>query len=131
MGDRASIGSVGGFKTGGRSSVGSDTGFKPTRTSTESNNSFSASKKVATESDAFGGSNLAAKQKVVEDYYDNNVTLENVEEFNTVVKKFFREDIPAGATSALKAVAETLTPGFIRRFNNKKIYIKEIEERDA
>jgi hypothetical protein len=132
MGDRNSIGSSSGFKSGGRSSVGSDNGFKPTnngRPSTGSNSGFVATKGPP-EVDAFGGSNLEAKQKYVEDHYDGSLSIENLEELGDAMRKFFSEDLPAGTRSAMKSVKETLTPGFIRRFQNKKIHAQEVEDRE-
>lgn len=134
MGDRTSIGSVGGFKLGGgRSSVSSDNGFKPSgggRTSTGSNSGFAATKPPP-EVDAFGGSSLEAKQKFIEDNYDNTFSLENMEDLGTVMQKFFREDLPATTKKAFDTVTDALTPGFVRRFKNKKIHAKEVEDRDT
>ena len=132
MGERTSIGSTGGFAPGGRSSVSSDHGFKPAannRTSTGSNHGFSSSAQPP-EVDTFGGSNLEAKQKFVDTYYDSSFTMENVEDLGSTIGKFFRQDIPSGTKKAFNSITEALTPGFVRRFRNKKIYTEEVEDRD-
>ena len=133
MADRTSIGSIGGFKSGVRSSVGSDTGFKSNdRASTSSNHmSFMSAAPAPPTADTFGGSNLEAKRKFVDDYYESTITMENVEELGGVVRKFLREDLPNAAKGTVKTVVNGLTPGFIKRFRNKKIYAQEVEEREA
>lgn len=79
------------------------------------------------EADAFGGSNLAAKQQYLDDnHLEDALSMENFEELGTAMRKFFSEGIPAG----LKSVKETLTPGFVRRFQNKKIHAQEVEDRE-
>lgn len=82
------------------------------------------------ESGGFGVNNYEAKQKAVADYYENTVTMENLEEVGGLLRKLIREDIPAVARNTAKAVVVGLTPGFIKRFQNKKIHIKEVEERE-
>lgn len=136
MGDRSSIGSVGGFRSGERSSVGSESGTKVAgeRSSIGSNSLSSKAtpkpKAADDDSTSFGVNNYQAKQKAVSDYYENTVTMENMEELGGVLRKLVREDIPAVARNTAKVVVSGLTPGFIKRFQNKKIHIKEVEERE-
>lgn len=133
MGDRTSIGSAGGFKPGGRSSINSDQGHRSSAQDSTNPSLFSAFQqpKGFEDADPFGGSNLQAKQKYVDDNVQDGFNVEDMEELGTVMRKFFSEDLPTGTINALKGVASALTPGFIRRYKNTKIHAKEVEDRDA
>lgn len=77
----------------------------------------------------FGVSNLDEKQEMIEKEYNaEGLTLENIGELGGYISKFFREDISSGAHTAYRTTVETLTPGFVRRMRNKKIYIKQIAQ---
>lgn len=53
-----------------------------------------------------------------------------MEELGTAVRKLFREDIPVAAKGALNNAVKSLTPGFIQRFQNKKIHVQEVEDKE-
>lgn len=119
MGDRTSVNSTGELNPGGRSSL-----------SSLGSGSFIPAVKGPPQVDAFSGSNLEAKQKYADEHLEEGLSLDNVEELGEVVKKFFSEDIPAGARNAMKNLKDTFTPGFLRRFQNKKVHAKEVEDRE-
>ena len=79
---------------------------------------------------SFGVNNLEAKQQKVAEYYENNFTSENMDELGTAVRKLFREDIPVAAKGALNSAVKSMTPGFIQRFQNKKIYAQEVVDKE-
>lgn len=79
---------------------------------------------------AFGVNNFAAKQQQVDAYYDNNMTLENLDEVKAMMAKLFREDIPAAAKGTFNSVVKGVTPGFIQRFQNRKIHVQDVEDKE-
>ncbi len=79
---------------------------------------------------SFGVNNLEAKQQKVAEYYENNITSENMDELGAAVRKLFREDIPVAAKGALNNAVKSMTPGFIQRFQNKKIYAQEVVDKE-
>lgn len=116
--DRQSIDSLNGSKSMGRTSL-------------EGKTSMSSLSSKEPEPTEFGASNYAAKKKAVEDYYDNTITAENIEEMTGALSKFFREDAPKAARRAGYIVADALTPGFIKRYRASKIHAKEVEDREG
>ena len=78
----------------------------------------------------FGVSNFQAKKQAVDQYYENNITAENVNQAVGALRRFVGEDVPAVAKEYLGGVVAVLTPGFVKRFQDKKIHIKEVEDRE-
>lgn len=105
MGDRNSIGSGGGGGGGG----------------------WLGGKGADEEMGAFGVNNFAAKQQKLDDYYDNTM---NVDELKGLMVKLVQEDIPAAAKETFKTVVRGVTPGFIQRFQNRKIHVQDVEEKE-
>jgi hypothetical protein len=70
----------------------------------------------------FGASNLEKKLEMADSMNDS--TLETLVEMGTYVRNFIVKDVPGGTKYALNVVKEGLTPGFVRRMKNRKIYVK-------
>lgn len=72
----------------------------------------------------FGVSNLKRRQALAEKYYSAEVSVDNATEISATLFKTLQHDVP----NAIKAMKRRLAPGFIKRFNAKKVHIKDIEE---
>lgn len=76
---------------------------------------------------AFGVNNFASKQQKMEEYYDNNMS---ADELKLMMRKLVQEDIPAAAKETFKSVVRGVTPGFIQRFQNRKIHVQDVEDKE-
>lgn len=76
----------------------------------------------------FGANNYEEKMQMMDKANDGRITMDNVVELGNVFKKLVTDDGPKKAIETLKAVKSAVTPGFIKRMNNKKIHIKYVEE---
>jgi len=54
----------------------------------------------------------------------------NVDELKGLMVKLVQEDIPAAAKETFKTVVRGVTPGFIQRFQNRKIHVQDVEEKE-
>ncbi len=76
----------------------------------------------------FGANNYEEKMQMMDKMDDNRITVDNIVELGSIMKKLVTQDGPKKAVETFKAVKTAVTPGFIKRLNNRKIHVKYVEE---
>lgn len=79
---------------------------------------------------SYGVSNLDRKTQMVDDLDNMVINMDNVAELGDKMKLFFTRDMLNNTKKALNVVKSGLTPGFIKRYNAKKVHIEKIEDRE-
>lgn len=73
----------------------------------------------------FGKNNYEKKMDVIANH-EEGFNIDDVAEVGGYMRKFLNEGLPKAASQAYGAVVDTITPGFIKRMKNKKIFAKQI-----
>lgn len=79
-------------------------------------------------SSEFGMNSYQQKKQMIDESYNNNFNVDDMNEVNSLVTKLLREDIPNAAISAVNTISATLMPGFLDRLRKKKIHAKIVED---
>lgn len=77
----------------------------------------------------FGTNNYEKKAEII-DNHEEGYTLDDVAQVGGYLNKFMREGLPKAASTAVRTVVETVTPGFVRRMKNAKIFAKTVIENE-
>ena len=114
----------------GRSSASQSDGGRKSGQSSRSSKKVEAKDEFAgTENEGWGENNLQKKLLLMEDEKDN-LNFDDLEEMGGALVQFFSKDLPVYTKAAFEGFKRGITPGFIVRMQNKKIHMKEANDKE-